>query len=345
MAQVIINPFDRITLLEAMEFIPAVNAVFLDTFFADVAPHDTNTIQVDRIKGKRRMASFADPEREAPVVKNNGFVTQTITLPYIKEKIKTSALDVINRQAGTTIYEKGKSPMQRASEKMAKDFLKLKTRIVRRKEWMAINSIVDGTLHLVGEGVDITIDFKKLASHHASLTGATTWDETTATIEKNVREWCKIVKKDSGVKPVVAFVGSKVADAILDSEELAKKLDNRRKEVGRIMPDYNPEGASYIGTFAGIDWYEYISWFTDETTDEETELLSDRKIILGSPKAICEVHYGAILDLKANYAVQYFADTIIKEDPSCAFALLQSAPLTIPMEIDAFFTAEVLEAP
>jgi len=328
-------------MLQMIEVIKRPVMSFSDFFFSREITHDTDILDIDKIVGKRKMANFSDPARESILVKNNGFTTQTIKLPYIKEKKITTALDLMNRDAGSTIYDKPLSPAMRASIKLARDFEELRDRVLRRIEWMAVKSILDGTLTLTGDGVNQTVDFLKSGTHHAALTGATQWDQTTATVEANIKSWCRTIQRDSGILPTTCVHGYTSAQTFMDNAEVKSKLDNRRMELGKIEPQYIPEGMSYIGRFAGLDHYEYVATYTNDS-DAEIDIFDPKKLVIGSPTAICEKHFGAIRDLDVNAAVKFFPKTFKVEDPSAIFALLQSAPLCIPHEIDAFFTAQVI---
>ena len=62
------------------------------------------------------------------------------------------------RSPGESLYS-GKTPAERAVEKIADDFKELQEKIVRREEWMCAQAIFTGKIPIVGEGINEEIDF------------------------------------------------------------------------------------------------------------------------------------------------------------------------------------------
>ncbi|PCJ51688.1 MAG: capsid protein, partial [Planctomycetota bacterium] len=74
----------------------------------------------------------------------------------------------------------------------------------------------------------------------------------------------------------------------------------------------------------------------------EQPMIPEDTLILGADNARTARHYGAIHDLDATAAVQYFPKSWTQEDPSVRFVMLQSAPLVIPHQIDAFMSVQAV---
>lgn len=338
-----IDMFKTRTMLEALEqmFIP--KTFILDTFFKNVETSTTKTVDIDIIKGKRRLAPFVQPTAQGKIVERTGFTTQAFEPPYIKQKMPTKATEILNRLAGNTIYQGNSSPSEQAAKQLGKDLVELIQMIVRREEWMGANALDTGIITVSGEGINATIDFKMAASHKITLTGTALWTDALGTPIKNLRTWKRLVAQDSGLTPDAAIFGSSVIDAFLANADVQKLLDNRRILLGQIDPKTLPNGATYIGRIEELDIYGYDEWYLDDAGVLQPMVPVD-KVWLGSTRARTARHYGAIQDLEANLtgAVQYFPKSWIEKDPSVQWLMVQSAPLVCPHEIDAFLSAKAV---
>lgn len=82
-------------------------------------------------------------------------------------------------------------------------------------------------------------------------------------------------------------------------------------------------------------------WYLDDTGVEQP-MIPENMLLLGADDARTARHYGAIHDLDASAAVRYFPKSWTMEDPSVRFVMLQSAPLVIPHQIDAFMCVQAI---
>ena len=64
----------------------------------------------------------------------------------------TTVDDLLSRMAGENPYS-GKTPADRAVEKLARDFSELDEMITRREEWMCAQALYTGVIPIVGEGI------------------------------------------------------------------------------------------------------------------------------------------------------------------------------------------------
>ncbi|MCD6432959.1 MAG: major capsid protein [Sulfurimonas sp.] len=318
----------------------------LDLLFKRVETSDTEFVDIDIIKGKRRIAPFVSPRVEGKLVEDQGFTTNTYKPAYIKPKFATDASSLIeNRTAGEVIYN-GKTPAQRGAEVLAQELADAEDMIARREEWMAVQSLVTGTVDVVGEGINQNIDFQMDANHIITLSGGDLWSDTTNSSPlTKIKAWSRLIRKDSGINPNVLIGGAGAIDSLLAHPEIKDALDTRRIDLGMIDPQALPNGAVYYGTIkttgTSIELYGYDEWYVDEAGTEQV-MIPDDKVILTSTNADFRRHYGAIKDLKALYAAPRFVKSWEQEDPSARFVLVQSAPLPAPHQIDAVLTAKVI---
>lgn len=345
--------FNTRTMLQALEQRYPARTFFLKMFFSVMNVADTDTIDIDIWKGKRRLAPFVNPRLQGKVVEKLSYKTLSYKPPYVKPKMVTTAADILERPAGSTIYTANQSPAQRASLEVGKNIGTLDDMITRREEWMAASVLTTGKIVVQGDGVDDEIDFLMEPSHLPTLSGGALWTaHTTATPIADLRTWKKLVSKDSGLVPTDCIMGSTAYENFMQCEEVigtsgGKKglFDLRRVDVGQIVPREQPDGVTYIGTITelGLDIWTYDEYYVDEISenDEERSMMPENKVLMGSTRAYCRRQYGAIKDLKATAAVPRFPKTWEEDDPSARYLMLQSSPLPSMHQVDAFLCAEV----
>jgi len=348
--------FETRTMLEPLETQFSPRTFLLNTFFDGGRTHDTVHVDIDIVKGKRKMAPFVAPRAEGRVIKREGRVTRSYRPPYVKPKRVTEAEKILAKRAtGATPYS-GPSPQQRAAEELGKDMMELTEMIVRREEWMAAQALFTGKIIVTGiidEGDDSSvvndeIDFQMSASHKITLTGGDLWTEANSKPMNNLRGWKRVISKDSGRTGRVAVYGQDVIEVFVDNTDVQKKMDMRRVDMGQIDPQSLPDGVTYWGYLKdpGIDIYTYDEWYLDDDGNEQPMVPVDR-VLLGATNARATRHYGAIQDLDAIeqglVETRYYPKSWrTKGDVTERFLMVQSAPLVVPHEINAFMSIKVI---
>lgn len=337
-----ISMFYTRTMLKALEQKLAPTTFLLDTFFPNVEQSLSKYVDIDIYKGKRRLAPFVKSTQQGKMVERTGYTTSTFEPPYIKEKMITTADEILNnRSMGDTIYI-GKTPEQRAAEQLMKDLEYLRDLIIRREEWMASQVLETGIISVTGDGYDAEIDFGMDANHIIAVGSITAWSEDAATPVKNLRTWKRLIQKDSGLVPNVAVFGYSAWDAFIEHSSVQELLDNRRIMLGQIDPQLLPDGVTYQGDIENLSLYTYDETYVDDS-DVTKYYVPAKKIFMGSTRARTARHYAAIRDLKSGFTpVSYFPKSWEKEDPSARFLMLQSSPLVAMHQPDAFLCAAVL---
>ena len=113
----------------------------------------TKSVDVDFKKGTRKLAPFVHPRMPGKTVANTGYQTKTYTPPQLAPDTITTVDDLLERMAGENPYS-GKTPAQRAVEKLARDFSKLDEMITRREEWMCAQALYTGVIPIIGDGLN-----------------------------------------------------------------------------------------------------------------------------------------------------------------------------------------------
>lgn len=348
-----ISIYDPRTMGKLVERMPKVHTFIKDTFFRNTETFDTQKIDVDFKKGNRQLAPFVHKKIGGVTIENQGYETNTYEPPLVAPNKITTVDDILKRTPGENLYN-GKSPNQRAVEKMQRDFTELDEMITRREEWMCCQALFTGKIPILdkdGKELQAEIDFN--FTNTETLASAKKWSATQGGKIKQLREWRKQVQKTGFVNCNVCLMGADALEAFLTDEEVMKVLDVRRFEVAVIAPKELHNGATYVGTIheLAMDIYTYNEWYLDNWTDkskpEDKPLLPTNVVALLSTEANYSMYYGAVgVTDEAGKTIDVAEGARIPEQwverrPPRRLLQLNSAPLCVPHEVDSWFIAIV----
>lgn len=340
-----ISIFASRAMAAAMRQDKKTGSFILDLLFSKVDPVIGETVDIDIIKGKRRMAPFQSPRVEGKLVEKLGFTTNSYKPAYIKPKKVLEAADIVNnRTAGESVYSL-QSPDERAKIMLATELNDLEDMIIRREEWMAAQQLVNGYVDVVGDGVNYRIDLLMDADHKITLTGTNIWTDALSNPDSDLSDAAGLISKDAGVSANVVIGNSSTMDVYVRHAKVKDNLNTRRIDLGLIKPEDMGDGISYYGyvivSGKQLDLYGYDNWYIDDAGVEQP-MIPDGQIVITSTKADFRRHYGSIKDKKAGYAaVPRFPKTWDEEDPDATWLMVQSAPLPAAHQIDAIVSMKV----
>lgn len=181
------------TLDRLVQISPPVRTFFNDTFFRRTKTFVTERVDVDYKKGGRALAPFVHPKIGSKTILNSGYETKSYEAPLIAPKKITTEEDLIMRSAGENPYS-GRTPADRAVDKLAADMSELREMIVRREEWMCSKVIFTGEIPIIGESIKETIKFD--FTNKAELTGTAKWSASAANPIQDLENWRKTVQRN-----------------------------------------------------------------------------------------------------------------------------------------------------
>lgn len=345
--------YDPRTMQKLVSRMPPVHTFLKSKFFKNVKTFTTESVDVDFKKGNRKLAPFVHRRIGGKTVPNTGYTTKTYTPPFVAPDKVTTIDNILKRAAGESLYN-GLTPEQRAVKKMAEDYSELDEMITRREEWMAAQAIFTGTIPVIGESLNETIDFN--FTNKETLAAAKKWSAKDGDPLSDIKRWRKKVQETGFVNCDICIMADDVADVFVSNEKVKALLDVRNYELAAIKPRELPGGVTYIGTLQGLglDLYTYNEWFLDDWTDpekpENKPLVPAGTIALLSTSAAYSMYYGAVTIVKSKGGVETFATveaprvpaTWIERKPIRRFLQLSSNPLPVPHEVDSWFVATVL---
>jgi hypothetical protein len=337
---------------EVVKRMPPVRTFFKSTFFRKVKTFVTKSVDVDFKKGSRALAPFVHPRMGGKTMPNLGFQTKNYIPPHIAPDKITTVDDLVNRSIGENIYS-GRTPAQRAIEKIAEDFRELDEMITRREEWMSAQALITGKIPIIGEGLDEVIDFG--FTNKETLPAARRWNAPNSDPIGDIKKWRKQVQQTGFVNCNICIMSDDVANAFINHPKVKELLDIRNYDIAVIKPRELPNGTTYIGTVSGLglDIYTYTEWYLDDWSDPENpverSLMPDKTVLLLSTAAAYSMYYGAVtmLDGRGGAAEGFITvegtrvpDSWTKRNPARRFVQLSSNPLPVPHEVDSWFVGE-----
>lgn len=332
--------------------LPPAHTFFRSTFFKNEETFPTKSVDVDFVKGSRKVAPFVHRVIGGKTVPNTGYETKTYTPPLVAPDKITTVDDLLNRQPGESIVS-GRTPAERAVLKMSSDFAELRDMITRREELMCTQSIFTGTIPIIGEGLNEIIDFG-FTNKETITTATKKWGNAASDPIGDLKRWHKTVQKNGFTNCDMCVMADDVATAFVNHEKVQKVLDVKNYNLAVIQPKQLPNGVTYVGTIheLGMDIYTYNEWYLDDWTNaekaEEKPMVPDGTLALLSSNANYSMYYGAITlidEATRNFRTiegKYVPDTWVKRKPARRFLQLQSAPLSVPHDVDSWFVATVL---
>lgn len=321
----------------------------LDKFFPNIVTSDTEFVAIDVDIGKRRMSPFVSPMLEGKLVEQRRFQTNIFKPAYIKDKRAPDLRKPIRRMIGER-FGGSMTGEQRQMANLEAEMTDQIDMLNRRLEWMAAQTLLNGTLTVTGEGFPtVVLDFGRDASLTVTNSGGTTWTianitagtaSPTTDIEKYQRT---ILKKSGAMVDTLIFTTSAwegfIADPLLKGAIYYPRLGEEGPiQVGPRIT----RGGVFKGVWGAYQLFIYNEWFVDQNSEVEQPMLPDGSLLMVGPDLMGTRAFGQILDPAFNYGpLPYAPKTWVSEDPPQRYLLMQSSPLVIPARVNACLGANV----
>lgn len=128
-----VNIYTPRYLAEVVRQAPPVHTFFRDTFFTNVKKSTTERVDIDLVKGDRRMAAFVHPRVGGKVLKASGYKTESYKPPLVNPCDITTADRYMTRMPGEDLYS-GETPAQRSAQQLMEEYSRLNDATTRREE-------------------------------------------------------------------------------------------------------------------------------------------------------------------------------------------------------------------
>lgn len=306
------------------------NLVFSNT---RVLPTENIVYRIQR-KG-RNVAPFVEKGHES--ILSGGYTEEEVnfTAPNIRIRRPLEACNLLfQRHAGDVIFAEGGTQAEAAAREVALQLQALNDEVSNAEEYLSSQAIQGIITYSTPDQASYTINMNKPAANTIVL--GTFWDQGGATPLINIKTAQRRMHDEVNLNPTVVVLGSDACDVFLNSPEIRQLLDPRRLDSGpmTITQDIQDNGALFLGTFMGMDWFGY-------TREVEVPGLGSVPLVRPkyaeflnvSPTAQHTMFYGGIADLDANeggtIATRRFSKSWRMPDPSVQQILVSSRPLPI----------------
>ncbi len=333
--------YDKRLLLAASDEIPRSERFLANTFFGRRRVSIAKSIEVHVRKRARRVIDPRNRKEESQILDKDGFKLGDYEPPYLSATIVTDAEELINRQFGESSMPQNVSPEQVASQRVMDEMTELDDALWRTIEKQCSKALFEGKVD--GRAGDIS--FGKDSDLTVTLSGNSLWSDTTNSDPlKKIQDWRILVQKKSGIRPDIFIASPEALRAFLNHPKVQKLLDTRRIDVGALTQRKVSPGVDYYGNIPDVgDVYLYNEFYNNDSGDLKS-IVPEKKVLLGSSQAGGILHFGSLYDPESNQlmARDVYFDTYVKKDPPVRYMRVQSAPLPVPVNVDAFLAAKVL---
>lgn len=220
-------------LIEVVRTTPPIRTFLRDRFFSNVKTFPTRRVDIDIVKGNRKMAAFIHPLVGGEIVQSEGYETKSYAPPLINPATISTADQYMERLPGEDLFS-GRTPADRAAEKLIEEYNQLNDMTTRREEWMAAQVLTTGKLKVKGKGVDEVIDFG--FGNKITLEGTKQWGKSAADPWGNLRDWKQLVSRNGFANADMVVMGKVAADNFMADGKILELMDKRRFDIGSWHP-------------------------------------------------------------------------------------------------------------
>jgi hypothetical protein len=348
----VIDLYSDRDLTEYVQINPGTPRFLSTRLFRNIRRFNSDTVQIDILKGGRRLPVYVKPTEDGNLVEHSGYATHEYHPPYYHEKKILKPTDFDTRQPGETVYGYT-PPAQKLANQVVTDLDDLNDDLNRLLEVQAVEALTTGKLVVKDKDGNVldTIDFGMSADNKPVLPSAEMWSSSAVTknaVLRNLRDWnTNLLVKNGGRSVGVVVMGSDALAAFIDKVDPDNEISgisSIRVDRGEIRPELLPNGVTYVGSFrelGGADIFGYAEWYTDAYTGDTVPLFPSSKILMVGAGARFDQNYAKIQNNRALVGIERFAWTYADPKGKADEVHLESAPLLTPYEIDSVVCAKV----
>lgn len=337
------------TMLGAVEVIPTNESFLLDTFCGDSEVFPTESIDIDFVKGKKKLAPFVSKYKNGIQIERNVIATKNYEPAKIQPQRPLTVETLAQRLAGEALYS-GKTPAQRAAELLTRDLRELKDMVDRRKEWIIAQTLFNGKytaqVHTDAENYyEEEFDY----GHTLQTTVTKTWTEANAATSKpidDLQTMAESIATSAGRYPTIVIMGSEALKGFLASQQVKDYFDIHRYDFGMIQPTIKSTQVQYIGRLLrpNVEIYTYAESYLDEAGALH-KFVPDNKVVIAN-KQLFSMKYAAVTQMENGEFVSYMGELVPKYDAvsheNRSMLTLTSKPVPVAFDVDAWGILTVL---
>ncbi|AOZ91634.1 major capsid protein [Paenibacillus crassostreae] len=334
------------TLLKVIGQLPSPSTYILDKFFQDGENFETETVEVQTMKGSKPIAPYVSELQPGKVILRTGYTANQYKPALIKPSRPITAIDLKTRSAGEDLFNPDQ-PEVRARKLLAKDIIELQDAITRRLVQQASELMFTGKVTQVGEGVSqvIEYDFENIVT----LSGTDLFSDPTSDPIAFLASQRRVIMDANAPTPDIVLADYDVAVSIMRHPKVLKLAENRGVDVGTIDTTLLPDGVTFHGRLrdVGLDVYSYVGTYTNDAGADVPFIPAGTLAILSSRDKFT-FHYGAnvIMDPKSEQFVRVLGkitpQSWVTVEPAQRWLQMMSRPLAVPANVAGWVVAKVL---
>lgn len=280
-----------------------------DRYFPMGATFNTDDVLYEFKDGNKKLAPFVVPRKGGKAILREGYTMERYTPPFIAPKRPLTVDDLNKRGFGEALYTQ-LTPEQRQAALIFQDMQDMDDMIARREESMAAETLLTNKC-VMKHYADDASKYEEMQIQFYTDSNPNT---TTLSVKWNAGSGVNILgdlavlvrmitSRGLPVTDLVCHPG--VADAIVNNADIKEFLDNRRYELGMVVPEMLPAGAAIIARLnVGGRIINVISYDETYTADNgtDTPFITEKWAILTAPNC-GQTIYGAVTQIEQEDGV------------------------------------------
>jgi DNA-binding ferritin-like protein (Dps family) len=251
------------------------------SFFPVIDTVGERIIELDFKKNGTNVASYVNPNHKSKSRNMEGFNIKAFVLPTKKDKYTITSDDLAKKLFGTTPYTQQSSLQAKAINLMDKAVTNLRENSANKDEISAIEQCFTGTLAIVGEGENRSLDFERSADNSYDPGAGNYAGEAGFNPSEDFDNAIEIAGESGHV--LTHFIGRpSVVRKIVGDATIKEELDNRRTENGMLAFESRAAeiGAIYYGMYKEIQIWGYSGNYKDEDGDAQKKVPAKQGVFL-----------------------------------------------------------------
>lgn len=250
-----LNFFDTYVMMAIAEEITPEPSFFRDRYFptgaGDIFAADK--VLTEYRKGDRKMAAFVSPRAGDIPMDRRGYSIHEYQPAYIAPSRLLTVDDLQKRGFGEALYP-GMNKAQRAARLQLDDMQDMELRIRRREEWMCAQTMINNACTMQEyvdaktQGETLYVKFYDAETEHL-FTVSDPWNSAEGDFFGDVKDMCRLLSR-RGIHAADLVIGTDVADAILEREDVRSLLDKNSGiltgQIDQTLTQY--DGVVMMGT-------------------------------------------------------------------------------------------------
>ena len=300
---------------------------------------DTEMIEVHLKKHVRTVAPYVSRTAKSKIYSPDETSVSVIKPPFIAERVQIDEERLKQRQFGQSIFS-SMSRDQQMAETVSQWVEELVARTERAVERQCSDVLKTGKLSLE-DGT--SIDYGRDDAATVTLTGNALWDNSASDPIATLESERKKIANRSGISPNMIVMGTEAWQSFRKNENVSSFFDAVKADFGMIKDERMGVVESMHIHIPGIGTvYTYDG--TYDTADEtSTDFVPSKGVFYGPPMA-GGIFYGAIQSKETGRLEKstMILDQYIENDPVASYLRCRSAPVAVPINLNAYSFITVL---